>query len=80
MPPYFLISWFMDNYYEQFNAAHKRIAKALGFDPSKFSSRSSRIGGACALALAGVPDSDLMLRGRWKFLAFLYYVRMCIRK
>ena len=64
--------------YDQFNKAHKTIAKALGFDQDRFSCKSSRIGGACALMCAGFPDSFIMLAGRWKSLAFLYYVRVSI--
>ena len=45
---------------------------------SRFSCKSSRIGGACASSLAGFPDSFIMEMGRWKSLAFLHYVRQCI--
>ena len=64
--------------YEQFNQAHKKIANALGFDSSRFSGKSSRIGGACALMYAGFPDSFIMFAGRWRSLSFLYYVRLTL--
>ena len=64
--------------YDQFNKAHKKIASVLGFDPDRYSGKSSRIGGACALMCAGFPDSFIMIAGRWKSLAFLYYVRTSI--
>jgi hypothetical protein len=68
--------WYLS--YSQFNQAHKAIAKAMELPVSRFSCKSSRIGGACALSLAGFPDSFIMQMGRWKSLAFLHYVRQCI--
>jgi len=65
--------------YKQLNYAHKSIARHLGFDSKLFSCKSSRIGGACALSLAGFPDSYIMKAGRWASLAFLIYVRQCIK-
>jgi len=65
--------------YKQLNYAHKAIAKYFGFDTKLFSCKSSRIGGACALSLAGFPDSYIMKAGRWASLAFLIYVRQCIK-
>ena len=35
--------------YDQFRKAHKTIASSLGFDPDRFSGKSSRFGGTCAL-------------------------------
>jgi len=51
-------------------------AKLFGFDPSKFSSHSLRIGGASALAAAGAPSWVIQLTGRWMSLAFLQYIRL----
>ena len=68
--------WFLS--YSQFNSAHKAIAKAMRLPPGRFSCKSSRVGGACALSMAGFPDSFIMQMGRWSSLAFLHYVRQCI--
>ncbi len=77
--PYFSVnsSWVLS--YRQLNDAHKIIAKSCGFDTKLFSCKSSRNGGACALSLAGFPDSFIMKAGRWKSLAFLVYVRLCVK-
>ena len=48
---------------------------AIYLDPTRISSHSSRIGGALALAAAGVPDYLIMDMGRWRSLTFLTYVR-----
>jgi len=64
--------------YNNFNTAHKTIAKTMGIDPTNFSTHSSRIGGACTLAAAGFPDSFIMAAGGWSSLAFLYYIRLAI--
>jgi len=63
--------------YKQLSYAHKAIAKHCGFDNKLFSCKSSRIGGACVLSLAGFPDS--YIAGRWALLAFLVYVKQCIK-
>ena len=54
--------WYLS--YSQFNLAHKAIAKAMKLPVSRFSCKSSRIGGACALSLADFPDSFIMQMGR----------------
>ena len=58
-----------------FNACLKKMAVAYGLDPRRVSSHSLRIGGASALAAAGVPDYVIRDMGRWKSLAFLTYIR-----
>ena len=54
----------------------KSTARRLGFNQAFFSSHSLRIGGASALAAAGVPDYIIQTFGRWKSLAFLKYIRL----
>ena len=62
--------------YSQFNKCIKRVFKAVGLNDKLGSTHSCRIGGASALATQGVPDSIIMLTGRWKSLAFLDYLRL----
>ena len=65
--------------YEHFNTCIKQVAESCGFNAALFSSHSLRIGGASALAAAGVPDYVIQLQGRWKSLAFLEYIRLASR-
>lgn len=58
------------------NKLVKDGAALYGFDTSKFSSHSLRIGGASALAAAGAPSWVIQLTGRWMPLAFLQYIRL----
>jgi len=58
-----------------FNACLKQLAAVYGLDPTRVSSHSLRIGGASALAAAGVPDYVIRDMGRWRSLAFLTYIR-----
>jgi hypothetical protein len=51
------------------------MALLYNLDPTRISSHSLRIGGASALAAAGVPDYLIMDMGRWRSLTFLTYVR-----
>jgi hypothetical protein len=61
---------------DHFTKTIKRIASFLGFDPSRFSTHSLRIGGATALASdPTIRDSTIQTMGRWKSLAFLDYIR-----
>ena len=62
--------------YDGLLKAIKSIAFHFGFDPSRFGTHSSRIGGASALSAAGIEDSIIKLMGRWKSLAFLKYIRL----
>jgi len=64
--------------YENMSAAIKAIASALGFDPSRFSMHSLRIGGASALAASGAPTHYIQKMGRWKSLAFLRYIHWAV--
>ena len=43
----------------------QRATAAVGFDPELFRTHSCRRGGAMALAMAGLPLSEIMQRGRW---------------
>ena len=54
----------------------KGTAGLMGFNKSFFSTHSLRIGGASALAAAGVPDYIIQTMGRWKSLVFLEYIRL----
>lgn len=58
-----------------FNTCLKQLAIAYRLDPERVSSHSLRIGGASALAAAGLPDYVIMDMGRWRSLAFLTYIR-----
>lgn len=58
------------------STALKGLARAFGFDPSRFSSHSLRYGGASTLAAAGLPDSWIQVYGRWKSLTFLQYIKL----
>jgi hypothetical protein len=74
--PFFSTADGWELFYSMLNEACKDIARASGFNPSQFSSHSLRIGGASALAAAGVADSIIQIMGRWKSLAFLMYIRL----
>jgi len=76
--PFFLFQSRWKLSYRMLNKVHKEVAKKLNFDDNLFSCKSSRVGGACALSLAGFPDSYIMKLGRWKSVAFLEYVRLCV--
>ena len=67
------VDWTLQPRY--FNLCIKDLAKAMGLDPRRTSSHSLRIGGAAALAAAGMPDYVIMNMGRWRSLAFLTYIR-----
>ena len=62
--------------YHSYTKNIKMTATRLGFADKFFSTHSLRIGGASALAAAGVRDSTIQLMGRWKSLAFLMYIRL----
>lgn len=61
---------------EDMNTSIKATFKLFGFDENLGKTHSLRIGGASALAAAGVNDSIIMILGRWKSLAFLLYIRL----
>ena len=67
------INWTLKPRY--FNLCLKQLAVAMGLDPRRISSHSLRIGGAAALAAAGMPDYVIMNMGLWRSLAFLAYIR-----
>jgi hypothetical protein len=54
----------------------RSAASFYKFDPSRFAMHSFRIGGASALASAGIPNYTIQNMGRWKSLAFLRYIRL----
>jgi hypothetical protein len=60
---------------EAYNAAIQRVAHRMGLHHKRFTSHSLRIGGASALAAAGMPDWFIKKMGRWKSLAFLQYIQ-----
>lgn len=57
------------------NSALKAMAAQFNFNVARVSSHSLRIGGASALAAAGLPDYVIKSMGRWKSDAFLGYIR-----
>ena len=62
-----------------YNASLKDLAKLYGFDPSRVSSHSLRVGGASALAAAGLPEYLIKEMGSWRSNAFLTYLRTCLQ-
>ena len=51
------------------------MAIMYGLDPSRVSSHSLRIGGATAMAAAGMSEYEIKQMGRWKSDVFLDYAR-----
>ena len=49
--------------------------RAIGEDPSAYTSHSWRIGGATAAAAAGIPELLIQQLGRWRSLCFKIYTR-----
>jgi integrase len=60
----------------QFQAVLKKAARVLGWDLSRFSSHSFRIGAATTAAANGVSNSTIMAKGRWSSNAVTKYVRL----
>ncbi|OWZ00819.1 hypothetical protein PHMEG_00027910 [Phytophthora megakarya] len=54
----------------------RKAAKAVGADPREYSTRSLRIGGACALLNAGKSELVIKLMGRWLSWCFSVYTRL----
>ena len=50
--------------YDEYNQAFKLTAQRMDFDPARFSTHAARIGGASALAAAGLPDWQIKKLGR----------------
>ena len=50
----------------------------MDFQPERYSTHAIRIGGASALAAAGLPDWQIKKLGRWKSLAFLEYIQTAL--
>lgn len=61
---------------DDISRAVKHAASRLGLKPELYASHSLRIGGASALAAAGMRDSEIMVLGRWTSWTFLRYLRM----
>ena len=55
----------------------RSMVKGLGanFQPASYALHSGRIGGATALAAAGLTDAAIMAAGRWKSDDFMVHVR-----
>jgi hypothetical protein len=51
------------------------MAVMYGLDPSRVSSHSLRIGGATAIAAAGMSEYEIKQMGEWKSDVFLDYAR-----
>ena len=58
----------------QVSASLKEIGAALNVPSSRLSSHSLRVGGATALAAAGVPKHLIQLLGRWRSEAVMGYI------
>ena len=55
---------------------HVRAALSLkGFDVSRYSGHSFRIGAATTAAARGIPDSTIQMLGRWQSSAYTRYIR-----
>ena len=52
----------------------KRLLRAAGIDPVRYSSHSYRIGAATAAADAGLPDHLIKTLGRWRSSAYQTYI------
>lgn len=70
-------NWLMSPAY--YNDFLKGFARFHGFDPSRVSSHSLRVGGASALAAAGLPEYLIKEMGSWRSNAFLTYLRTCLQ-
>ena len=55
--------------------ALRMIAGGVGRDPLQHALHSGRISGATQLAAQGATNVQIQRAGRWKFLAFMVYVR-----
>ena len=60
----------------QFQAVLKKAALFLGWDTSRFSSHSFRIGAATTAAKNGVSIASIMKKGRWQSAAVNTYIRV----
>jgi hypothetical protein len=58
------------------NSTLKRAASENNLDPSHFTSKSLRSGGASILAAASIPSYLIQKIGRWKSLTFLQYIKI----
>eukprot|EP00808_Paulinella_micropora_P031199 g58411.t1 len=54
----------------------RSLVRAVGLDPSLYSSHSLRIGGATSLAMACVSADEIKLIGRWSSVSYQLYVRL----
>lgn len=63
--------------YAHYTKAIKKAAELAGFkDTKNFTAKSTRVGGASALAAANMPPYTIQEVGRWKSLAFMRYIRL----
>ncbi len=58
-----------------FNTRARRILRALGFDVSRLTSHSWRIGGATHAARSGLPSHSIQTIGRWRSDTYRRYIR-----
>ena len=56
-------------------AAFRLMFCGSGRDPMQFALHSGRIGGATQLAAQGLSDLQIQRAGRWKFRAFMTFMR-----
>ena len=69
-------SWALSR--EFFNNRIKTTATVSGFDATRFSTHSCRMGGATLLAAAGHPNHYIQHAGRWRSMAFLEYITWAV--
>jgi hypothetical protein len=60
----------------QFTAITHKSIKFIGIGTSTYKSHSFRIGKDTHLYLSGVPEGDIMSKGRWKSDAMKCYIRV----
>ena len=61
--------------YNLYNSIIKQLVKALGLDPSLYSSHSLRAGAATQAHRSGLDPASIKRLGRWKSQAYLAYLR-----
>ena len=58
------------------NYLRDKLAPRFKLNPNRIHSHSLRFAGASALRAANIPDSTIMIMGRWRSLAFLGYIKL----
>jgi site-specific recombinase XerD len=61
---------------DRVNRLVKRLCAIAGFDPARYSTHSTRAGGATSLSLIGARPAVIKQLGRWKSEAYTAYIRV----